>query len=194
MLRIYTFINALKLRQGLDSPIPEEEGYDINAISLPAWTALVDRYTGQKLQTYSTGEMIRMGINRQLVFDFDEYLANLHKGTPHILNWKDSRSRISKVPQESHATDDILKGFLYDNVVYNRCTIWYLTDGENIKSRELLFESPGQALWYRSRGFSPEDALTEEFLEFAKNKLYIPLIYKMLPEGNKYVKRIFARI
>ena len=59
MPRIYPFIRALQLRKGINYPIPEIEGENINLITITPWIELVNKYTALSIPNYSIEDMIR---------------------------------------------------------------------------------------------------------------------------------------
>lgn len=179
MLRIYTFANALNLARNIKYPLPEEEGYDINIISLPAWTDLVNKYVRKDRQSYSTKDMLKAYIDGdiQLTYKVPEFTAVCGEYT--IYSPKTVPPIIGNQYFEIHGTNKVLKGFLKDYVVYERSNSWFMAKDGELVAVDTLFHFEKMAAWYR-RCFDNPKTL-QVFIDFCIDTLDLWRLYRLTP-------------
>lgn len=179
MLRIYTFANALRLTKNIKYPLPEEEGYDINIVSLPAWVDLVQKYVKTRRHDYSTQDMLKAYVdgNIQLTYTVPELTVSMGDYT--IYSPKTVPPIIGSQYLEIHGTNRVLQGFLKDYAVYERANSWFMAKGEELVAVDTLFYFEKMAAWYR-RSFEDSETL-QVFIDFCLDVMELWRVYRLTP-------------
>ncbi len=186
MPRIFPFANALRLRKGINYPIPEKEGIELSLLLLPPWVDLTNKYTSLDLPEYSILDMISRYISGEIQINASYPDVSYKKGQIEILSLNSAYPIVRKAFVEDHTTNEFLMAFLVDDVVYDKADSWYLLDKGEPVSKEMLFHYQDKAMWYRpilNRNDDIVKACTQEFIDFCFKELGKREIYKILPSN-----------
>lgn len=190
MPRIYPFANALRLRKGINYPIPEVEGDNINLIMISPWIELVNKYTALSIAEYSIEDMIQRYISGEITIDTEFSNIRHTDDKVEILSFIAASRQIKMDFKEDHTTTDYLLSFLVDDVVYDAADSWYLIHEWQPVSKEILFHYKDKALWYHPMTTRKDGIIrkcNQKFLTFCFTYLQKKEIYIILP--NNYIDK-----